>query len=126
MPGPLPPRQSEVTVTNSGDVPMLGWMVDWTLPGGHSVASLWNGNATYSGQDVMVHNADWSGSLSPGQSTTFGYVVQGDGGDSATGLPCRVGRRKRSALGGPGVGAHRVREPGRRGGWVGLPGGSCS
>ncbi len=22
--------QSEVTVTNSGDVPMLGWMVDWT------------------------------------------------------------------------------------------------
>ncbi|MFJ9559262.1 lytic polysaccharide monooxygenase [Streptomyces fuscichromogenes] len=83
--------QSEVTVTNSGDVAMLGWMVDWTLPGGQSVASLWNGNATYSGQGVMVHNADWNGSLSPGQSTTFGYVVQGDGGDSATGLPCQVG-----------------------------------
>ncbi|MFD8723704.1 lytic polysaccharide monooxygenase [Streptomyces sp. NPDC059629] len=83
--------QSEVTVTNSGDVAMLGWMVDWTLPGGQSVASLWNGNATYRGQDVMVHNADWNGSLSPGHSTTFGYVVQGDGGDSATDLPCQVG-----------------------------------
>lgn len=83
--------QSEVTVTNSGDVPMLGWMVDWSLPGGQSVASLWSGNATYNGQAVMVHNADWNGSLSPGQSTTFGYVVSGSGGDSATSLPCRVG-----------------------------------
>lgn len=83
--------QSEVTVTNSGDVPMLGWMVNWALPTGQSVASLWNGNATYSGQDVMVHNADWNGSLSPGQSATFGYVVNGNGGDTATTLPCQVG-----------------------------------
>jgi len=83
--------QSEVTVSNSGDVPMLGWMVDWTLPGGQKVDSLWNGNATYTGQGVMVHNANWNGSLSPGQSTTFGYVVTGSGGDTATTLPCRVG-----------------------------------
>ncbi|MGW1749193.1 lytic polysaccharide monooxygenase auxiliary activity family 9 protein [Streptomyces sp. NPDC002092] len=83
--------QSEVTVTNTGDVPMLGWMVDWTLPGGQKADSLWNGNATYDGQDVMVHNADWNGSLDPGKSTTFGYVVTGDGGDTATNLPCRVG-----------------------------------
>ena len=80
-----------MTVTNSGDVPMLGWMVNWALPAGQSVASLWNGNATYSGQGVMVHNADWNGSLSPGQSATFGYVVNGDGGDTATTLPCQVG-----------------------------------
>jgi cellulase/cellobiase CelA1 len=80
-----------VTVSNSGDVPMLGWMVDWTLPGGQQVDSLWNGNATYTGQDVMVHNADWNGSLDPGESTTFGYVVAGDGGDTTTSLPCQVG-----------------------------------
>jgi chitin-binding protein len=70
---------------------MLGWMVDWTLPGGQSVASLWSGNATYSGQDVMVHNADWNGGLDPGESATFGYVVEGSGGDSATDLTCQVG-----------------------------------
>ena len=62
-----------MTVTNSGDVPMLGWMVNWALPTGQSVAGLWNG------------------SLSPGQSATFGYVVNGDGGDPATALPCQVG-----------------------------------
>ncbi|MHC5903095.1 lytic polysaccharide monooxygenase auxiliary activity family 9 protein [Streptomyces sp. S6] len=83
--------QSEVTVTNSGNVPMLGWMVNWTLPSGQKVDSLWNGAATYTGQDVMVHNAGWNGSLSPGQSSTFGYVVTGATSDSTTTLPCRVG-----------------------------------
>ncbi|MFR0356624.1 lytic polysaccharide monooxygenase auxiliary activity family 9 protein [Streptomyces sediminimaris] len=83
--------QSRVTVTNTGDVPMLGWMVGWSLPDGQRVDSLWNGDATYTGQDVMVHNADWNGSLAPGESTTFGYVVKGDGGDTATGPDCRVG-----------------------------------
>jgi chitin-binding protein len=47
--------------------------------------------ATYSGQDVMVHNADWNGALDPGKSATFGYVVSGSGGDPATALPCQVG-----------------------------------
>ena len=70
---------------------MLGWMVDWTLPGGQSVASLWSGSATYTGQNVMVHNANWNGSLDPGESATFGYVVEGSGGDTATTLPCRPG-----------------------------------
>lgn len=32
-----------------------------------------------------------NGSLSPGQSTTFGYVVQGSGGDDSITLPCQVG-----------------------------------
>lgn len=83
--------QSEVTVTNTGTVPMLGWMTGFTLPAGQSVASLWNGDATYTGQDVMVHNAGWNGSLSPGRSATFGYVVRGSGADDPTGLSCRVG-----------------------------------
>ncbi|GEC03715.1 chitin-binding protein [Streptomyces spinoverrucosus] len=83
--------QSEVTVTNTGDVPMLGWMVDWTLPSGQRVESLWNGTPTYNGQAVMVHNAGWNGSLDPGESTTFGYVVSGSGGDTTASLPCRVG-----------------------------------
>ena len=83
--------QSEVVVKNTGDVPMLGWMVDWTLPSGQKVDSLWSGSATYSGQNVMVHNANYNGSLAPGATATFGYVVQGSGGDSSTTLPCRVG-----------------------------------
>ncbi|MGW0775848.1 lytic polysaccharide monooxygenase auxiliary activity family 9 protein [Streptomyces sp. NPDC002835] len=83
--------QSEVTVTNTGTVPMLGWMVDWTLPAGHRIDSLWNGSMTAQGQAVMVHNAGHNGSLDPGESTTFGYVATGSGADTATGLPCALG-----------------------------------
>ncbi|MGW1588654.1 lytic polysaccharide monooxygenase [Streptomyces sp. NPDC002386] len=83
--------RSEVTVTNTGTVPMLGWMAGFTLPAGRSVAGLWNGDATNTGQDVMVHNAGWNGSLSPGRSATFGYVVRGSGADDPTGLSCQVG-----------------------------------
>ncbi|MFE4694340.1 lytic polysaccharide monooxygenase [Streptomyces sp. NPDC056749] len=83
--------QSEVKVTNSGNVPMLGWMVEWTQPTGQSVASLWSGAMTTQGQEVMVHNAGWNGSLDPGQSTTFGYVSQGGAPDAALRLGCRVG-----------------------------------
>jgi chitin-binding protein len=39
----------------------------------------------------MVHNANWNGSLDPGKSATFGYVVSGSGGDATATLPCRVG-----------------------------------
>ena len=78
-------------VTNSGTVPMLGWMVEWTQPTGQSVASLWSGAMTAQGQEVMVHNAGWNGSLDPGESTTFGYVSEGGAPDSALELGCRVG-----------------------------------
>lgn len=83
--------QSEVTVKNTGTVPMLGWMVDWSLPAGHRIDSLWNGAMTAQGQAVMVHNAGHNGSLDPGESTTFGYVASGPGADTATGLTCRLG-----------------------------------
>jgi chitin-binding protein len=68
--------QAEVTVTNAGTVPMLGWMVHWTLDTGQ-VGSLWNGTLTAAGTAVMAENATWNGALGLTASTTFGYVVNG-------------------------------------------------
>ncbi|MFD5753645.1 lytic polysaccharide monooxygenase [Streptomyces sp. NPDC127033] len=82
--------QAEITVTNTGANPILGWMVEFTLPSGQKVDSLWNGNATYGGQEVMVHNVDWNGSLAAGASTTFSYVASGGPPDTATSPPCSV------------------------------------
>lgn len=76
-------------VADSGDVPMPGWTVDWSLPAGQKVADLWNGTAAYAGRDVMVHNAGGNGSSSPGRSTRSA-APPGEG-DSVTTLPCRVG-----------------------------------
>jgi chitin-binding protein len=70
---------------------MLGWMVDWNLPAGHRIDSLWNGAMTAQGQAVMVHNAGHNGSLAPGQSASFGYVATGSAADTASALTCRLG-----------------------------------
>ncbi|MFG3607533.1 lytic polysaccharide monooxygenase [Streptomyces sp. NPDC047928] len=83
--------QAQVTVTNTGTVPMLGWMVDWTLPDGQTIDSLWNGRLMAHGQAVMVHHADWNGSLAPGASATFGYVASGPGPDTTTAPRCTLG-----------------------------------
>ncbi|MYZ34862.1 MULTISPECIES: lytic polysaccharide monooxygenase [unclassified Streptomyces] len=82
--------QAEITVKNTGTNAILGWMVEFALPTGQKVDSLWNGTATYGGQEVMVHNADWNGSLAVGASTTFSYVASGGPPDTAATAPCSV------------------------------------
>ncbi|WP_428849339.1 cellulose binding domain-containing protein [Streptomyces scabiei] len=68
--------QSEVVVTNTGDVPMLGWMVDWTLPAGRSRQPLERQRdlqrTERDGAQRQLERA-----LDPGKTATFGYVVQG-------------------------------------------------
>ncbi|MGS2591140.1 lytic polysaccharide monooxygenase auxiliary activity family 9 protein [Streptomyces hebeiensis] len=82
--------QTQITVKNTSTHPILGWMVEFALPNGQKVDSLWNGNATYGGQQVMVHNADSNGSLAPGASATFGYVASGGPPDTASTPVCTV------------------------------------
>ncbi|MFI9586108.1 lytic polysaccharide monooxygenase [Streptomyces sp. NPDC052236] len=82
--------QTEVTVTNTSDHPILGWMTEWTLGDGRRIDSLWNGSMTAQGQKVMVHNANWNGSLAAGASTTFGYVTAGGPPEPGTVPVCTV------------------------------------
>ncbi|MEW1913255.1 lytic polysaccharide monooxygenase [Kitasatospora sp. NPDC085895] len=82
--------QGEVTVKNTGTTPILGWMVHFTLPGGQSPASVWNGVSTGTGTAVTVDNADWNGSLAVGASTTFGFVANGGAPDPAVAYSCMV------------------------------------
>lgn len=81
--------QAEVTVANTGTVPMLGWMVHWTPPSGQTVASLWNGTLGAMDGGLMAENADWNGSLAVGASTTFGYVVDGGAPDASVAFDCQ-------------------------------------
>ncbi|MFF4234707.1 lytic polysaccharide monooxygenase [Actinomadura geliboluensis] len=67
--------QGEVKVTNTGTLPLSGWMAHFTFANGETVGSLWNGTFTQSGPDVTVKNASWNGSLAVGASTTFGFTA---------------------------------------------------
>lgn len=80
--------QAEVTVTNTGTIPMLGWMVHWTLPTGQGIDSLWNGTVTSTGTAIMAENADWNGSLAAGASTNFGFVARGGPPDGTIAYTC--------------------------------------
>jgi Cellulose binding domain len=67
------------TVTNTTSSALSSWTVDFSLPSGTTISSLWNGTETASGQNYVVANADWNGKLAPGASTTFGFTANGIG-----------------------------------------------
>jgi len=66
--------QAGVTVTNTGTATKDGWTVRWSFPNGQTVSQLWNGVATQTGADVTVTNAAYNGTLTAGQSATFGFT----------------------------------------------------
>ncbi|MGF1654086.1 MAG: glycoside hydrolase family 6 protein [Actinomycetales bacterium] len=65
--------QAAIVVSNTGD-PTAGWEVEFTLPGGQSISSLWGGRSTVNGQSVSVANETWNGTLGSGQTTSVGLV----------------------------------------------------
>ncbi len=66
-----------VTVRNNGSGTLNGWTVRGTLPGGVSLANVWNGTNKTSGTSLVVSNANYNGTLGGGASTTFGFTASG-------------------------------------------------
>jgi lysophospholipase L1-like esterase len=71
--------QGEITVTNTGTVPINGWVVTWTFPNGQLVQQHWSGVLTQSGATVTVWNMPWNGRLEPGQSVSVGFIASWNG-----------------------------------------------
>ncbi|MFJ7214808.1 protein kinase [Amycolatopsis sp. NPDC098790] len=84
--------QVEVTVRNDRTDDLSGWSVRWSLPGGHRITGLWNGDFTVEGDTVTVDNAAWNAKLDAGGATTFGFIaVTGSGNaTSRPELTCRT------------------------------------
>jgi predicted carbohydrate-binding protein with CBM5 and CBM33 domain len=80
--------QAQVTVSNPSSSPLNGWHVDWSMPDGETVASLWNGTYTTAGSLVTVTNASWNAQLPAAGTTTFGYVANYTGTPAAPTLSC--------------------------------------
>ncbi|MEW2383091.1 cellulose binding domain-containing protein [Micromonospora sp. NPDC047707] len=54
---------------------IAGWTVGWTFPNGQRITQLWGGTHTQSGATVSVRDAGWNGNLSPGATTTVGFLA---------------------------------------------------
>jgi chitinase len=74
--------EGKYTITNGSSSARSSWQVEFDLPAGHRISSLWDGSYTASGQHVTVRNT-WNGSIAPGGSASFGFNVAYSGAYAA-------------------------------------------
>ncbi|MFC8916291.1 cellulose binding domain-containing protein [Streptomyces sp. NPDC057116] len=89
----------QYVITNETDKAQSDWTLEFDLPAGTRIGSLWNGDHTVKGQHVTVKRASWNKELAPGASVTVGFVTSaaGKAGDP---VGCLINRAACSAGGG--------------------------
>lgn len=73
----------QYVVTNDTDKAQSGWTLEFDLPAGTRIDSLWNGEHTVDGNHVTVKPASWNKDLAPGKSVTVGFVTATSGATAA-------------------------------------------
>ncbi|NMO36965.1 sugar hydrolase [Streptomyces sp. GMY01] len=77
----------QYVVTNDSGQTEKDWTLEFDLPAGAKLGSLWNGESTVSGRHVTVKPAKWdTAGLAPGKTVTVGFVVDGSGDPTG----CRI------------------------------------
>ncbi|MBE1493726.1 serine/threonine protein kinase [Amycolatopsis lexingtonensis] len=83
--------QVQVTVRNDHREDLSGWSVRWSLPDGHHITGLWNGDYTVDGSTVTVDNAAWNAKLNANATTTFGFIALAQSSDAGRpAVTCRT------------------------------------
>ncbi|MET8040620.1 cellulose binding domain-containing protein [Micromonospora sp. NPDC005215] len=84
--------QFDVTLSNTSTVPVNGWTLTWSLPGGQRITQSWNSTVTQSGAAATAVNASWNAVIPAAGSTSFGFVTDsplgGGTGFVLNGSPC--------------------------------------
>jgi hypothetical protein len=73
---------ADVTITNTGNSPVSGWKLAFTLPSGQQITSAWNANLSGSSGAVIASNVSHNSELAAGAQATFG--LQGTSSGSFT------------------------------------------
>ncbi|MFI5965405.1 cellulose binding domain-containing protein [Streptomyces asoensis] len=69
---------AQYVVTNDSGRAKAAWKLEFDLPAGSRLSSLWNGESAVSGQHVTVSPPRWdTDGLAAGESVTVGFVVNG-------------------------------------------------
>ena len=88
--------EGKYTIANNSGSTLPTWTVEFDLAAGQSIASLWDGSYTASGQHVTVKNS-WNGNVGNGASASFGFNVAysgtyvAPGGCKLNGASCDAG-----------------------------------
>ncbi|WP_406157826.1 cellulose binding domain-containing protein [Streptomyces sp. NBC_00882] len=71
---------AQYVVTNNSGAADKDWKLEFDLPSGSTLGSLWNGESGVSGRHVTVKPPRWdTDGLAAGESVTVGFVVNGTG-----------------------------------------------
>ncbi|MET8163027.1 cellulose binding domain-containing protein [Streptomyces sp. NPDC005329] len=71
---------AQYVVTNNSGRAKADWKLEFDLPAGAKLSSLWNGESAVGGQHVTVSSPKWdTDGLAVGESVTIGFVVNGSG-----------------------------------------------
>ncbi|MGH4028443.1 glycoside hydrolase family 18 protein [Actinomycetota bacterium Odt1-20B] len=68
---------AQYVVKNATDKAQSDWTLEFDLPAGTRLSSLWNAEHTVEGRHVTVTPAHYDKELAPGKSVTVGFVVSG-------------------------------------------------
>jgi hypothetical protein len=80
-----------VTVRNPGTAPVTGWQVEFDLPSGTEITSLWLAGLVRSGRHHVFTNHSYNATVPAGGSQSFGFITSGTGlptGCLVNGAPC--------------------------------------
>ncbi|GIG59032.1 hypothetical protein Lfu02_34040 [Longispora fulva] len=83
--------QAQYTVTNGTGSSISSWTVGWDLPAGTTMGTYWDALVTTTGTHTMAANRTYNGTVAPGASVVFGFVVSGTGlptGCTVNGASC--------------------------------------
>src|SRR5690606_29346438 len=71
---------AQYVVTNNSGERNQDWKLEFDLPAGTELGSLWNAESSVSGRHVTVTPAKWdTDGLAAGESVTVGFVAKGTG-----------------------------------------------
>jgi hypothetical protein len=76
------------TVNVTADQALTSWVVKWTYANGQTVNNPYNANVSQSGANITATNMSYNGTLSSGQSTSFGGGGSWSGTNSVPALSC--------------------------------------
>jgi Cellulose binding domain len=71
--------QARYTITNGTASTITSWTVAFDLPSGTSMGTYWDALVSTSGQHVTATNRNYNGTVAPGATVVFGFIVSGSG-----------------------------------------------
>lgn len=71
--------QGKYTITNASDTAVTGWELDFGLPSGAKLGTVWEADFGTTNGVTAARNKSWNGTIAPGATTEFGFIVTGSG-----------------------------------------------